>query len=145
MLETVLLGHRGWWIIGDVWCLVPDICSIKEMVANGINWVPLCSIQTPLFAYPDEKSSYLTAFNTHHSRYRFLCMPFGLKMSQDIFQMWMDQVTDCLPSIIAIHDDIWIYSCTPEEHDQYLLKLMKTAIQHGVFSVAPSARSGNPK
>ena len=30
-------------------------------------------------------SSYLTTFNTHKGRYRFLRMPFGLKMSQDVF------------------------------------------------------------
>ena len=57
----------------------------------------------------DEDSSYLTTFNTHCGRYRFLHMPFGLKISQDIFQMWMDQATDCLPSIIAIHDDICMF------------------------------------
>ena len=63
--------------------------------------------------YLHEDSSYLTTFSTHHGRYRFLHMPFGLKMSQDIFQMWMDQATDCLPSIIAIHDEymhVWSYS-----------------------------------
>ena len=53
----------------------------------------------------DEDSSYLTTFNTHCGRYRFLLMPFGLKMSQDVFQMQMDQATDRLPGIIAIHDD----------------------------------------
>ena len=61
----------------------------------------------------DEKSSYLTTCNMHHGRYRFLYMPFGLKMSQDVFQMQMDQATDHLPSTIAIYDDISIYSCTP--------------------------------
>ena len=35
----------------------------------------------------DEDSSYLTTFNTHRGRYRFLHMPFDLKMSQDVFQM----------------------------------------------------------
>ena len=35
----------------------------------------------------DEDSSYLTTFNTHCGRYRFLHMPFGLRMSQDVFQM----------------------------------------------------------
>ena len=59
-------------------------------------------------------------------------MPFGLKISQDIFQMCMDQVIDCLPGIIAIHDDICIYNHTPEQHDQHLLKLMQTAAQHGI-------------
>ena len=79
-----------------------------------------------------EKSSYLTTFNTHHGRYRFWHMPFGLKMSQDVFQMWMDQATDHLPSIIVIHDDICPYSCTPKDHDWYLLQLMQTAKQHGI-------------
>ena len=39
-----------------------------------------------------EEVSLLTTFNTHLRRYRFLCVPFGLKMSQDIFQMWMDDI-----------------------------------------------------
>ena len=61
----------------------------------------------------DEKSSYLTSFNTHHGRYRFLHMPFNLKISQNVFQMQMDQTTDCLPSIITIHYDICVYIHTP--------------------------------
>ena len=44
-------------------------------------------------------------------------MPFGLKMSQDVFQMQMDQATDYLPSIIATDDDKYINGCTPKEHD----------------------------
>ena len=35
-------------------------------------------------------SSYLTTFNTHKGCYQFLHMPFGLKMSLDVFQMQMD-------------------------------------------------------
>ena len=34
-----------------------------------------------------EQVSLLTTFNMHLSRYQFLCVMFGLKMSQDIFQM----------------------------------------------------------
>ena len=59
-------------------------------------------------------------------------MPFGFKMSQDVFQMWMDQARDWLPGIIAIHDDICIYSYTPEEHDWHLLQLKDTAKEHGI-------------
>ena len=80
----------------------------------------------------DEKTSYLTMFNMHCGRYQFLNMPFGLKMSQDVFQMQMDQATYCLPSIIAIHDDICIFSHTLEEHDWHLLHLMETAKEHGI-------------
>ena len=85
----------------------------------------------------DEDSSYLTTFNTHCGRYRFLHMPFGLKMSQDVFQMQMDQATDHLPGIITIYDDICVFGCTPEEHDEHLLHLMESAKTHGtVFSSA---------
>ena len=57
----------------------------------------------------DTTSSYLTTFNIHKGRYKFLHMPFTLKMSQDMFQMRMDQITNRLPGVIAIHDDICIY------------------------------------
>ena len=69
----------------------------------------------------DTPSSYLTTFNTHKGQYRFLCMPFGLKMSQDVFQMHMDQLTDRLPGIIAIHDDICVYGKTQDQHNKNLL------------------------
>ena len=39
----------------------------------------------------DEQSSYLTTFNSPLGRYRFLRMPFGLKVSQDVFQAKIDQ------------------------------------------------------
>ena len=80
----------------------------------------------------DTPSSFLTTFNTHKGHYRFLHMPFGLKMSQDIFQMQMDQITDRLPGIIAIHDDICVYGKDTTEHDNNLLKLMQTAQDHGL-------------
>ena len=69
----------------------------------------------------DETSSHPTTFNMHHGRYRFLLVPFSLKMSQDVFQMPMDQATDCLPGIITIHDDICIFSHTHEEHNEPLV------------------------
>ena len=59
-------------------------------------------------------------------------MPFGIKMSQDVFQMQMDQITNRLPGIIAIHDDICVYGKDITEHDKNLLKLMQTAQDHGL-------------
>ena len=44
----------------------------------------------------DTLSTYLTTFNTHKGSYQYLCMPFGLKMSQDVFQMHRDQITNRL-------------------------------------------------
>ena len=59
-------------------------------------------------------------------------MPFGLKMSQDVLQMCMDQITDRLPGNIAIHDDICVYSKTQEQHNKHLLQCMKTAAKQGL-------------
>ena len=59
-------------------------------------------------------------------------MPFGLTMSQDVFQMWMDQITNRLPGVIAIHDDICVFGKDTAEHDYNLLQLMKTAQGHGL-------------
>ena len=75
----------------------------------------------------DTASSYLTTFNTHKGRYRFLHMPCGFKMSQDVFQMRMEHITDGLPRVITINDDICMYRKTQEQHDKHLLQLLKTA------------------
>ena len=80
----------------------------------------------------DTPSSYLTTFNTHKGRYQFLRMPFGLKMSQDMFQMRMDNITERLKGIISIHDDICVFGRTQQEHDENLLQLMKIAQKHGL-------------
>ena len=62
----------------------------------------------------------------------FLNMPFGLKMSQDVFQFRMDQVTDRLPSMRAIHGDICIYGQTLDEQNENVRQLMKTVNQSGL-------------
>ena len=59
-------------------------------------------------------------------------MPFGLKMSQDVFQMRMDHITDRLPGVIAIHDDICVFGKTQEQHDRHLLQLLKAAKAKGL-------------
>ena len=80
----------------------------------------------------DTASSHLTTFNTHQYRYRFLRMPFSLKMGQDVFQMRMDQITERLPGVIAIHDDICVFGKTQEQHDKHLLQLLKIASARGL-------------
>ena len=56
-------------------------------------------------------------------------MPFGLKMSQDVFQMWMDQIIDRMSVIIAIYDDICVYGKDTAEDDRNLLQLMQITDQ----------------
>ena len=44
----------------------------------------------------------------------------------------MDQATDSLSGIIAIHDDICIFGHTTEEHDEHLLYLVETVKDYGI-------------
>ena len=53
-------------------------------------------------------------------------------MAQDVFQMRIDQITERLPGIIAIHDDICVFGKTQEQHDKDLLQLLKTAASKGL-------------
>ncbi len=82
----------------------------------------------------DEESSYLTTFNTMHpfGRYRFLRLPFGLKSSQDIFQIKMDQILEACPGTISIADDITVFGKDDDEHDRNLRNLMEQARIHGL-------------
>ena len=80
----------------------------------------------------DTPSFYSTTFNIHKGCCWFLHMPFSSKISQDVFQMWMDQMTNRIPGIIAVHDDICMYGKDIAEHNHNLLQLMKTAQGQGL-------------
>ena len=42
----------------------------------------------------------------------------------------MDQIINRLPATLVIHDNICIFVCTLEEHDEYLLQLMQVAMKN---------------
>ena len=80
----------------------------------------------------DEQSSYLTTFNSPFGRYRFLRMPFGLKMSQDVFQRKIDQTYEGCEGVIGIADDIVVYGKGDEEHDANMHQMMARTQQTGL-------------
>ena len=75
----------------------------------------------------DDKSSYLTTFNTPHGRYRFKRLPFGLVCAQDYFQMKMDQIFEGIQGVTPLVDDVLIAGSTQEEHDKTLMKALERA------------------
>ena len=81
-----------------------------------------------------EEASLLTMFNTHLGRYTFLCVPFGLKMSQDIFQMRMDDIVGQCPSVLAIHDDVFIYRKDNRDHNANIINLFNVAQKGLIFN-----------
>ena len=80
-----------------------------------------------------EEASLLTMFNTHPGRYRFLCVPFGLRISQDIFQMRMDDIVAQCPGVLAIHDDVFIYGKDDQKHDANIINLFNVAQNGGLI------------
>ena len=69
----------------------------------------------------NKQSSYLTTFNTAQGMLSVPpCMPFGLKMSQDVFQMQMDQITNRLP---GCNSYTWWHLCVWQGHSRAWLQL----------------------
>ena len=63
-------------------------------------------------------------------RYKFPRLPFGLSLSQDVFQEHMDFLL--LQGIINIADDIIVYGNDRESRDKNLYSLMKCAEEYGL-------------
>ena len=63
-------------------------------VRHGFRHVPL-----------DNKSSFLTTFNTPFGRYRWKRMPFGISSAPEVFQRRMHEVIEGLPGIEVVADD----------------------------------------
>ncbi len=80
----------------------------------------------------DEASSYLTTFSTPFGRFRFNRLPFGLVVSQDIFQKHLDAAFEGLNGVTGIADDTFVYGSSEEEHDKNLTELMERAQEKGV-------------
>lgn len=80
----------------------------------------------------DPDSQLMTTFNSPFGRFCFKRLPFGLSVSQDLFQAKMDEILDGLQGVVSIADDITVYGETQEEHDRNLRKLMERAREKGL-------------
>ena len=80
----------------------------------------------------DEESSLLTTFNSPFGRYCFVRMPFGLVMSQDVFQQKMDMILESCPGTVGIADDVAVFGHTEAEHDAHVHNLMRVSREHGL-------------
>ena len=81
----------------------------------------------------DLRSSLLPTFNTPWGKYRWLRMPFGLKVSGDVFQERLNRVLRLVPGILGIADDIVIHGATENTHVRIVLVLCETARLNNLF------------
>ena len=111
---------RNQWYARTLDNILPELAQSKYFTikdATSQFWhVPL-----------DLRSSLLTTFNTPWGKYRWLRMPFGLKVSGDVFQERLDRVLRLVPGVLRIADDIVIHGATENTHDGTVLVLCETA------------------
>ena len=89
------------------------------------------------FSKLDAKAGYwstakLTTFRTPVGTYCFRRLPFGLSVSQDVFQLKIDRILEQCDGCCGISDDIIIFGTTEEEHDRRLLHFLNVARKEGL-------------
>ena len=77
----------------------------------------------------DEPSSFLTTFGTPFGRFRWLRLPFGLKVSSEIFQKRLIQAVENLAGVLCIADDVLIHGKTKDDHDRNLEMFLRRCEQ----------------
>ena len=105
--------------------------EIAHQLAGAVVFAKADALKAFLQVHLTEESSKLLVINTHKGQYRFKRMPFGTKMSQDVFQMKMDLMERC-PGVISIHNDIVIYGTCEEDHDANLINLLNVVKLEGL-------------
>ena len=106
--------------------------EIAHQLDGAVVFTKADALKAFLQVHLTEESSKLLVINTHKGRYRFKRMPFGAKMSQDVFQMKMDLIMEQCPGVISIHDDIVVYGVSKEDHDANLVNLLNVAQIEGL-------------
>ena len=83
--------------------------EIAHELAGATVYTKADALKAFLQIHLTHEASLLTTFNSHRGCLSFLRMPFGAKMSQDVFQLWMDAILEQCPGVIGIHDDMVIF------------------------------------
>ena len=76
----------------------------------------------------DEASSPLTTFG----RYRWLRLPFGTKVSSEIFQRKLNENLEGLKGVVCVADDILIFGISGADHDENLRNLLIRCKEHNI-------------
>ena len=107
-----------------------------EEIAHELAAATVCTKADALKAFLQidlmHKASLLMTFNAHRGWLRFLWMPFGAKMSQDVFQLWMDAILEQCPGVIGIHNDMVIFGVDQQDHDANLINLLNVCQKEGL-------------
>ena len=115
--------RREWYPLPTIQDVLPELSHAKvfskEDLSHGY-WH--CKL--------DEASSYLTTFIAPHGRYRWLRLPFGTKVSSEIFQRKLND--NLVKGVVCVADDILVYGDSEEQHDSNLRNLLTKCSENGL-------------
>ena len=106
--------------------------EIAHELAGATVYTKADVLKTFLQIHFTHEASLLMMFNSHRGWLRFLWMPFGAKMSQDVFQLWMDAILKQCKGVIGIHDDMVIFGMDQQDHDANLINLLNICQKEGL-------------
>lgn len=124
---------------------LPGINTILKKVGNSkiYSKFDLKSGFHQVAMHPD--SIQWTAFCVPGGLYEWLVMPFGLKNAPSVFQRKMDNCFRGTEDFIAVYiDDILVFSRTPEEHAEHLLRMLSICKEHGLVLSPTKMKIGTP-
>ena len=104
------------------------IDEVSAELHGGKSWFTLVDARSGFWMVElDNESSLLTTFNTPWGKYKWLRLPFGLKVSADAFQERLNVVLKEVKGITGCIDDILTRGVDSRDHDENLLQLLETA------------------
>ena len=80
----------------------------------------------------DEKSRYMSTFQTHEGLHRFKVLFFGASPASDLFHDRIKSAIRGVDGAISIHDNILVWGKTPEEHEMNLKALLQRCKERGI-------------
>ena len=67
-----------------------------------------------------------------HSLYKYQRLPYGVALAPAIWQRAMDQIPQGIPGVFFYQDDIIVASCTPGEHLEQFMAVLKRLEEYGL-------------
>ena len=111
--------------------IMDDILQeLAHLIYHTLTGTPLEFWHVPLGLL----SSLLNTFNMPWGKFRWLRLPFDLKVSSTVFQERLDKVIGLLPGVIGIADDILTYGRSEIEHNGRLIPLL-AAVQENAIQI----------
>ena len=80
----------------------------------------------------DEASSFLTTFVIPYDKYQWLRLPFGTKVSSEIFQCKLNDNLERLKGVVCMADNILIFGISDADHDENLRNLLIRCKEHNI-------------